>query len=553
MFLIWKHLGLPPPTAVQYDIADYLQHGPKRKVIMAFRGIGKSWITAAFVLWLLYCDPQTKILVVSASKQRADDFSTFCQRLISEVPFLKHLVAKDEQRWSKIAFDVRPTKPDHAPSVKSAGITGQITGSRANHIVADDIEVANNSDTQTSRDKLSEQVKEFDAILKPGGSIHYLGTPQTEMSLYNNLPARGYEVRVWPARFPDAKRLESYGVKLAPFIWKLIEDELAVEGEAVDPARFDLSDLAQRELSYGRSGFALQFMLDTSLSDADRYPLRLRDLICMGLDPLKGPSDLIWASDVHNVLDVDTVGLEGDRFYGPMIAPKDYFEYTGSMMFVDPSGRGKDETAWAIVKMLLGRLYLVHMGASKGGYEDPVLEAILQDAKRFKVNLIQVEPNFGDGMFARALMAHRAKSEYNVSIEDAEWSKTQKESRIIDTLEPVMNQHRLVIDKAIIEWDYKSTLSYPPEEQNRYRLFYQMSRITKDRGSLANDDRLDALAGAVAYWLDQMSANTETAIKTNKDKILEAELKRHLEHLVGKKVSKRSYGQRSMKAMRKVW
>ena len=64
MYLVWKTLNLPDPTPVQYDIAKYLQNSPKRAVIEAFRGVGKSWITSAFVCWILLNDPQKKILVV---------------------------------------------------------------------------------------------------------------------------------------------------------------------------------------------------------------------------------------------------------------------------------------------------------------------------------------------------------------------------------------------------------------------------------------------------------------------------------------------------------
>ena len=103
------------------------------------------------------------------------------------MPICRHLIAKEGQRWSKIAFDVAPAKASGSASVKSVGISGQITGSRADIIIADDIEVPNNSMTQMMREKLSEAVKEFDAVLKPDGRILYLGTPQNEMSIYNTL------------------------------------------------------------------------------------------------------------------------------------------------------------------------------------------------------------------------------------------------------------------------------------------------------------------------------------------------------------------------------
>ena len=113
LWMIWRHLLLPDPTPIQYDIADFMQNGPKRSVVEAFRGIGKSWICSAFVVHQLYLDPSKNILVVSASKTRSDDFSTFTLRLINEIKQLKHLKPKADQRFSKIAFDVGPAPPAH--------------------------------------------------------------------------------------------------------------------------------------------------------------------------------------------------------------------------------------------------------------------------------------------------------------------------------------------------------------------------------------------------------------------------------------------------------
>ena len=89
-------LDLPSPTRAQYAIADYLQHGPKRLQISAFRGVGKSWITGAFVLWTLFNNAEKKIMIISASKERADNMSIFLQKLIIETPWLQHLQPNDE-------------------------------------------------------------------------------------------------------------------------------------------------------------------------------------------------------------------------------------------------------------------------------------------------------------------------------------------------------------------------------------------------------------------------------------------------------------------------
>ena len=218
VYLVWKHLNLPDPTPIQYDMADYLQGGPRRMVIQAFRGVGKSYITCAYVVHQLLLDPDKKFMVVSASKSRADDFSTFSQQIITQLPICQHLIAKDTQRWSKIAFDVGPARASGSPSVKSVGISGQLTGSRADVIIADDVEVPNNSATQMMREKLGESVKEFDAVLKPDGRVIYLGTPQCEMSLYEELRNRGYELRIWPARYPAEALRAKYSDRLAPLV-----------------------------------------------------------------------------------------------------------------------------------------------------------------------------------------------------------------------------------------------------------------------------------------------------------------------------------------------
>lgn len=532
MFVVWEFLWKagaitapkPDPTPVQYDIAHFLQHGARRKVIQAFRGVGKSWITSAYVCWRLWLNPHLNFLVVSASKDRSDQFSTFTKRLIFELPLLNHLKPREGQRNSNIMFDVGAAGISHSPSVKSVGITGQLTGSRADEIIADDVESLNNSLTQVMRDQLSERIKEFDAIIKPGGKITFLGTPQSEMSIYNQLPERGYEFGVWTARVPED--VDRYQGRLANYILELIARG-AKPREVTDPQRFSHEDLLEREASYGRSGFALQFMLDTSLSDAEKFPLKLQDLLVMPLDTRMAPVKVVWSSSPEHALnDVPCVGMSGDRFYRPMWKSSDMAEYTGSVMFVDPSGRGSDETAYAIVKMLNGWLYVVDVGGLQGGYNDTVLKTLAVTAKKHEVNVIVTEPNFGDGMFDELFKPWLRKI-HPCRLEEGARATIQKERRIIDTLEPVMNQHRLVIDQGLIKRDYESA------KDPKYSLFYQMTRITKDKGALVHDDRLDALTGAVNYWVEQMGRDTEKAAEEHYERLLEKELRKFSESVLG--------------------
>jgi hypothetical protein len=543
LYLVWKHLNLPDPTPLQYDIAEYLQHGPKRSVIMAFRGVGKSWITSAFVVHQLLLNPSKNILVVSASKNRSDDFSTFTLRIIQEIPILQGLKPSENQRFSKIAFDVGPAPASHAPSVKSLGISSQLTGSRADIIVADDVEVANNSATQGMRDKLDEQVKEFDAIVKPldTSRIIFLGTPQCEDSIYNKLRERGYKSRIWPSEYPDeSEATNNYGGDLAP----LIADNIAEEtvGTSTEPLRFTDLDLEERKMSYGRTGYALQFMLNPKLSDADRYPLKINDLIISDVDVDLAPEKIVWSSDPDNTdRELPNVGLAGDRFRRPSSTVGDMIPYSGSVLSIDPSGRGKDETGYAVVKMLNGQLYVPDAGGIRGGYDEKTLKQLVAIAKDNKVNIVVIESNFGDGMFME-LIKPLFRTTYPVTIEEVRHNK-QKELRIVDVMEPVLNAHRLVVDPKVITNDYRSALTYPIEQQTRYMLMYQLSRITRDKGSLVHDDRLDALSIAVGYWTQQMAANADQSMVDRQQELLHKELQDFTD----------SFHKRNNKAVANLW
>jgi len=520
LYLIWKHLGLPKPTQRQLSIATYLQKGPKRRVIQAFRGVGKSWVTAAFVLWMLYKDKNTKILVVSASKQRADNFTTFCLQLIRDCPMLQHLNPTGEQRCSKVMFDVAGCSPDQQPSVTSLGITSALAGNRANLIVADDIEVLNNSATHMMREKLSEAIKEFDAILKPDGDIVFLGTPQNQESTYNKLPTRGYHIRKWYARYPSLSLRERHGVQADPEMLEEMQKNPALLGKTAEPTRFSDADLTARELSLGKAGFALQYMLDTELSDVEKYPLRMSDLPVWNLTVDGAPDRLVRSTHPDNHVGFEYQSMTSDRLYWADKDPQAVVRpYQGVVMAIDPGGRGKDETAYAVVAHLMGIMYLLDAGAVKG-YSEAALTSLATVAKDWKVNCVLVESNMGDGMFSELLKPILTKVVGTpVGVEEVRHS-TQKELRICDTLEPIMSQGRLIANAALFPKDYESVREYPQEEALLYTLFYQLTHMTRLKGAVPKDDRADALQMAVAYWVKTMAQDVDRqrTLKTSKDK-----------------------------------
>ena len=509
---MWGQLDLPSPTRAQYAIADYLQHGPKRLQIQAFRGVGKSWITGAFVLWQLFRDPEKKIMIISASKERADNMSIFLQKLIIETPWLNHLQPKeDNSRWSRISFDVN-CNPHQAPSVKSVGITGQLTGSRADLMILDDIEVPGNSMTELMREKLLQLTTEVESILTPkeDSRICILGTPQTTFTVYRKLAERNYRPFVWPARYP--RDISKYEGLLAPQLAEDIENG-AEDWATTDDDRFDNDDLIDREASMGRSNFMLQFMLDTSLSDAEKFPLKMADLVVTSVNPTTAPDNVVWCSDPSNTIkDLPIVGLPGDYFYSPMSLQGDWNPYTETICSVDPSGRGSDETAASFISQRNGYLYLHEMRAYRDGYSDKTLLDILRGCKKFNVTKLLIETNFGDGMVAELFRKHMTQGKMAIDIEEVR-ANVRKEDRIIDALEPVMNQHRLIVNRSVIEWDFKSNPDAAPEERLLYMLFYQMSRMCREKGAVKHDDRLDCLAQGVKYFTDSLAISAYEQVK----------------------------------------
>lgn len=543
---VWDFLGLPSPTPVQLDIAYQLQHGPRRVIIQGFRGVGKSWITAAYVVWRLFLDPQIKIEVVSATKPLADSFSKFCKQIITGMSILQHLTP--QKNYDALdEWNVGPALPSKDPSVKSVGITGQITGTRADLIIPDDIEIPKNSYTHLLRERLAELVKEFDAVLKPDGEVKYLGTPQAEQSVYSRLLARGYVHLIWPVEVPENPDL--YHGRLGPYIQKLL-DKGATAHTPVEPGRFPEKEINERKLSYGNAGFNLQFMLDVTPAEIDKHPLRTRDLILHDCDVTMGHVQVVWGSTkVDN--DLASGGFDGDCYCLPAFTSQEMSKYTGTVMAIDPSGRGDDETAYAIVRNLHGMLYLVDAGGFKDGFGETTLLALAQKAIRFKVNYWFDELNYGGGMFRQLLkpVLNRVASDARLDPKDPDpnarppscdeeynaWSSTNKENRILDTLTPLMRSHRLVVDRRVVEEDIQQQAN-----DQQYSLIWQMTRMARIKGCLGHEDRLEAVSMACGYWVNRVKIDSAKALDNHKQEALDKELRRFHENAIV--VGRRSTG-----------
>ena len=568
LYLTWMHLGLPEPTPAQYEIAHRLQFGydtaeadeidkevlaaisaaPREDIIRCFRSLGKSYITSAYAIWRMMRNPRDeKIMVVSATGSKSKEFVAQTKGILQSMELVQWLLEGPREKGATRRdmaeqFDVASSSLSQSYTVAARGITGQITGSRATLLIADDIEVERNSLTEDARQRIVKIVtSDFVPITKTEhgkGDIIFLGTPQTEESVYNTLVKEmGFRCITIPVRYPTRDKLKNYVLLdnqtgrevniLAQYLRRAHSEGEIAFGESTD-TRFGSDELIGIEAK-GKASFALQYMLDTSLSDAERYPLRQSDLVVMSCNPVKAPIGIQWGrhNDKHNLVkDIPNMGFSGDHFLRPLFVDSEWEPYESKVLFVDPSGRGADETAWAIVGILTGTMYVIHVG---GTSLDPA-EAMMQiafDAKKYDVHTIEVEPNYGQGMWVTAFQPILSKVwPGGCTVLESVWAKGQKEARIIDTLEPVMAQHRLVIDEDLAKRESKS-------KEHKFSLLYQLTHITRDRGSLRHDDRLDALSGAVAHYQRSMGQDVDQAAKAVLTDRLDAEIEDFLDFMQG--------------------
>jgi len=468
-------------------------------MIQAQRGQSKTTVTAIYAVFMLLHFPKHIILIASAAGKLSKEIASFVIQILNGIDFLWMLQADTSSgdRSSIEGYDIHWLLKgvNKSPSIKCLGVDSSIAGSRADILIADDIESGKNSKTVVTRETLEDLTKEFESV-NSSGDIIYLGTPQSINSLYNNLPSRGYDIRIWPGRYPTREQIGSYGVMLAPMILADIDRDptlqdgggfLADQGKPTCPEMFDEEKLQTKELSLGKAKFQLQFMLNTELTDKDRYPLKLADLIVADFNETSGPVLPIHSSDVRNKF--NHFCAQRHALYWAVPHQYEFRPFENSIMYIDGAGGGKngDETGYAIIKTIGAYFYIYKLGGVPGGYEEEKLMKLVKIAKQAKVDIVKIEQNFGHGSHAALLRPLFLKEKCNVTIEE-EHVTGQKELRIIDTIEPVVSSHRLIIHPRVLEDNWNDTSIYPTEKRTLYSFLTQFSMITRDKGSLKHDD-----------------------------------------------------------------
>ena len=529
---LWDQIDLPALARHQRQMARWLQDGPRRRGILAFRGASKTWITLAYCAWCLFRDPDARVLLVSKSEKHSKDSLFMVRRWISQVPFLQHMLPAKRagQRDSATKFDIGTAPYDRVPSFTAASITGQITGTRASLIISDDVETMMNTLTQEMRDRLKAHVSEYENILLPPSedkqtSIIYLGTPHSVISLYDALAEGGYAFQSWPARYPGKPWPD-----LDPLAQDLRDDlgeGRAKPDDPIWPDRFTDEDLSEREAAEGRSTFGMQFQMLTSLGDGMEYPLKLQDFIVMPVNRDKAPLTVAWGQTndrggTTRIEEITSLGFGSDGFYAPIRYDEQWAPYTSTRMWIDPSGAGADSTAYAICSYLGGNIWVHEVKGLPGGFGSETLSELARAAREFRVREVIVESNFGQSMFSSLLepVLHRHFIEpgsehcpdgWGCSIDSVRVSG-QKEVRIIQALEPAMGSRRVILD---------------PRVASNQVLQKQLVHLTRDRNCLKHDDEIEALAMCVKTFEDIMDVDPERAAEAQREREMEEKVRQH--------------------------
>lgn len=276
-------------------------------------------------------------------------------------------------------------------------------------------------------------------------------------------------------------------------------------------------------------------------SPTNRGPMRLSDLIVMDLNIDTVPVYIEWGGNYTSRLDA-----RADAIFAPLFTASRSARYEDAVMTIDPSGKGKDETAYCVAKRYGNNYFILDVGGLAGGYNEnekdrignspEVLKKLVLIAKKYKVNVIIVETN-NDGSFDVLMQRELEKHGKKYLILRTHHQYKNKEQRIIDFLHPLAVEHRLIIDRNALKEDFESQ----PRNNLYYKFFYQLMGIIEvdsrnslnyfDKGKLQHDDRVDVVADAIRYLKTKKETpeKVRESIEDDKKLALDGNIEKQLE------------------------
>lgn len=553
---LWKATGLDkiaPLSWVEHDMIDWLAHGPARRGILAMRGIGKTTFGCVVTDWFHLRNPERKTLVINKAEDDAKKTVGLVRDWIDSVPFLATLAPrKGADLDNKDEFNTAGIRPNRQPTLRAIGIEGALPGNRAHEILVDDIEDKTNTETPESRAKIADRCGEFESILYPDVAVSLrranddpnavieIGTYHHEESVYLKEAAKGVVFRVYPIVYPTPRELafmrhafpnpltgkDEIRIDLAPALLARLESGQARPGDIVLPHRFDEVNVA-RKRARGERYFQMQHMCIIGLGTETHYPLRLRDIMVMDLNPRTGPTEVSYGAIDKNgptdILDITCVGFDNDRFLRPAYVDPKPRPWLGTKMWIDPSGQGLDKTGVAVVSCLNSVLFVHYCDGLPGGFKVEALTKLAQIARDHRVREIYIESNFAGNavaeLFRPVLKAHFLSPGRHPDHPDG-WACTiidntkithatgQKELRILGDLEPRISRHHVVFDRRVAE---------------NKDLQHQITHITRAKGCLREDGAIDALSGCFRAWAGALGSDPAEKAAQDRERDMEDE------------------------------
>lgn len=447
---LWnQRQGLGTPD-IHFRIANWLEHawhsGDKNLLLMAFRSSGKSTLVGLFAAWLLYRRSELRILVLAADMALAKKMVRNVKRIIERHPLTGHMRPDKPDQWASDRFSVKRMMERRDPSMMAAGVGSNITGSRADVVICDDVEVPNTCDSADKRAQLRERLSELSYVGEDQSATYlYVGTPHSYYTIYADKPRT--EIG------EDAPFLKGYTRLEIPL--------LDAAGDSIWPERFGAAQIAHMKRQSGPNKFASQMML---------RPVNIAE---GRLDP--------------NLLRRYDFNLEYDKALGTLFIGKT--KMISASAWWDPAfgAAGGDRSAVAVLFAdEEGNYYLHHLAyiSTRSDHEtDEATQqcrAIAQIAKAHYLPSLSVETN-GIGKFLPAILRNElARAHTPCRVQEASSSRA-KDIRILEAFDAVMAARRLFVHGSVFQTPFMTEVSE--------------WRPGASRGA---DDGLDAVAGALS-------------------------------------------------------
>lgn len=438
---VWNRLQNQHTPAVHLKIADWLENawhtGGTRLLLMAFRACGKSTLVGLFCAWLLYRQPDLRIMVLAADDALAARMVRNVRRIIERHPLTTTLKPERADQWAADRFTVTRNAELREPSMLARGVTSNITGSRADVFICDDVEVPNTTSTAEKREELRTRLGEIPFVLTPAGTQLYIGTPHSHETLYDT---------------GDKGFLRGFADLRIPL--------LDTHGKSAWPDRFPQHTIDKIRSAAGPARFASQMMLvPTAVFDARLNPALLRFY----------DADIDYReAQGRAVLSIGgTTMVSASCWWDPSFGRKTGDASVVAVVFTDEAGR----------------YWLHHLAyIQTTGDDDAATEqcrAVARIVARFYLPSVTVEAN-GIGKFLPGIL-RKVLAEENLRASVVEHISTKpKATRILEAFDAPLAARSIHV-----------------YEQVRHTPFLNEMREWMPAAATARDDGLDAVAGAL--------------------------------------------------------